>query len=374
MGNLFIVHFQPIEKYPPVINLLRYLASHNGEQTKIHVITTGDEKGKQIDIPNVAIQRLVKLTNTMSRWRRLKLYIQFNIFAFQALRKWLPQKVMYFETLSAAAPFFYKRWINKKSEIFIHYHEYTSNQGYRDGMMLQHFFHQLELKLYPYATWVSHTNEDRLRLFLKDSGANQPPHAYVLPNYPPASWKEKRNTHRSGTPGQIAFVYVGALGLETMYIREFSNFVKDNTAQCSWHIYSDNYSKEVIEYFENLHASNIDFKGAVDYDELPSILGDYDIGVILYNGHIPNYIYNAPNKLFEYLACGLDVWFPDVMKGCKGYITTNTYPEVRSMDFNNLNSSILQSVGRHQQHERKDSGYYSETILFNLKKKLLPDA
>ena len=38
-------------------------------------------------------------------------------------------------------------------------------------------------------------------------------------------------------------------------------------------------------------------------------MADYHIGLTLYNGHIPNFVYNVPNKVFEYLACGLDVWY-----------------------------------------------------------------
>lgn len=48
----------------------------------------------------------------------------------------------------------------------------------------------------------------------------------------------------------------------------------------------------------------------INYSDLPGVIRAYDVGVILYNGHIANYVFNAPNKLFEYLACGLDVWSP----------------------------------------------------------------
>jgi len=69
---------------------------------------------------------------------------------------------------------------------------------------------------------------------------------------------------------------------------------------------------------------------------LPETLAEYDIGIILYNGSIPNYVYNAPNKLFEYYACGLDVWFPDKLKTSLSYVNTGVYPRIISLDFTKL--------------------------------------
>ena len=67
---------------------------------------------------------------------------------------------------------------------------------------------------------------------------------------------------------------------------------------------------------------------------MPALLADYDIGLILYKAHTKNYKYNAPNKLFEYLVCGLKVFYPDVMLGIKPYITENIIP----LNFKNMTS------------------------------------
>ena len=55
----------------------------------------------------------------------------------------------------------------------------------------------------------------------------------------------------------------------------------------------------------------VQFKGHINYDNLPTTLNKYQVGVILYKGHIPNYVYNAPNKLFEYLAAFLMFGIPN---------------------------------------------------------------
>ena len=91
--------------------------------------------------------------------------------------------------------------------------------------------------------------------------------------------------------------------------------------------------------------------------------------MILYNGHIPNYIYNAPNKLFEYLACGLDVWFPIEMIGCYQYITNKKFPRVVSLDFQNLSRVDLPSLVSRDELAYQPSTFYCEPVyekLYNM--------
>jgi hypothetical protein len=45
----------------------------------------------------------------------------------------------------------------------------------------------------------------------------------------------------------------------------------------------------------------------VDYYQLPMELVKFDVGLVLYKGTIPNHVYSVPNKVYEYLNCGLDV-------------------------------------------------------------------
>ncbi len=79
-----------------------------------------------------------------------------------------------------------------------------------------------------------------------------------------------------------------------------------------------------------------EIKGYVPYELMPSILSNYDIGVILYKGVIPNHIYAVSNKLFEYWACGLDVWFSDKMTGSLQYSRTDFYPKLIPVNFDEL--------------------------------------
>ena len=93
------------------------------------------------------------------------------------------------------------------------------------------------------------------------------------------------------------------------------------------------------------------------------ILKNYDIGVILYKGHISNYVYNAPNKLFEYLACGLDVWLPKKMTGSLEYVTVATFPKILALDFLNLQLfNLHKAINRDGCFYQKNS-FFCESVL-----------
>lgn len=361
MGKIFIVHFQPLEKYPPVMNMLRYLAGLKLSNWEIHAVSTdaGNEK-KLLAVDGVTIHRVAKWKKNQARMDRLLFYIRFQTRTLALLRALRPEKVLYYETLSAGAPVLYKRWYSPKSELFIHYHEYTSPEEYKSGMLAGRWLHKLEKSIYKKAVWVSHTNEHRAKLFVSDLGKAAPVKVHAISNYPPMQWQQATVKVKNAKDGRIAFVYVGALSLDTMYVEAFAHFIARYPDRYYWDIYSDNFSDEVVSFFEKFKAPNIFFRGGIEYDELPSTLPAYDTGVILYKGHIPNYIYNAPNKLFEYLATGLNVWFPVEMKGCEPYESHGTRPEVRKVDFNNLDSLIVLSAIDNKQYEPGVGHYFFE--------------
>jgi hypothetical protein len=103
-------------------------------------------------------------------------------------------------------------------------------------------------------------------------------------------------------------------------------------------------------------------KEGVEYERLPEILPAYHVGIILYKGHIPNYMYNSPNKLFEYLACGLDVWFPKEMTGCYPYVTENCYPKVVRIDYQHLHEMNLTSLISRESLVHRESKFYCEPV------------
>jgi hypothetical protein len=260
MSSLVIVHFQPLEKYPPVVNFIRFVQQQPDYQKELHVITTHSGDGKAlINFPGVQVHRVVKWKNR-NRIQRLLFYVFFNIKSLWLLLKYRPHKLLYYETLSAFGPWIYKKWINKKSSLYIHYHEYTSVQEYKTGMALNRWLHEKEKQLYPVASWISHTNDDRMKFFLKDIGAPLSLPAYILPNYPFSTWKDIASTVKRNGDQRIAFVYVGALSMQTMHTQQMAEFLAAHKDKCYWDIYSDNHTSEAIGFLKALNAPNIFFK------------------------------------------------------------------------------------------------------------------
>jgi hypothetical protein len=204
-----------------------------------------------------------------------------------------------------------------------------------------------------------------MQLFLDDIKPQRLDNVYVLPNYPPKNWFHPAKQ----ISNPIRILYVGALSLSTMYTKEFAEWVVAQKGRVIWHLYSSNSSMEVQDYFRSLKTNLIEFRGGVAYEDLPEVIKGYDVGVILYKGHIPNYIYNAPNKLFEYLACGLDVWFPQVMIGSLPYNDVNHYPKVMALDFSELHKVSPDELIKRPLQQRTIH-YFCEGVLEPLISKL----
>jgi hypothetical protein len=336
MSRICIVHFNAIEKYPPAINFLRYIATHKKDEEILVITTWPDDHNKTITIPGITINRVVKGGKNAGRIKRVWQYVQYHVKGFRAIKKFKPDSILYYETLSAGIPALYKKLVNGRVNIFVHYHEYTSLQEYNTGMVLNRWLRNVELGLYAETKWVSHTNEDRMNMFLEDIKGIKPPHTYIWPNYPPADWFEKAVTVARKQDKRIGFVYVGALSLDTMYTKEMATWVAAHEESCYWDIYSNNHDKEVLQFLDSLGARNITFKGAVDYNSLPLVLPGYDVGVILYSGAIDNYIYCIPNKLYEYYVCGLHVIYPSVIKSVRLFKAANEKPWVKGIDFTSI--------------------------------------
>ncbi len=370
MENIFIIHFNPIELYPPVQNLLNYAATHSGK--KLFVLTNSSINKSQKNFTSASDQiRIIRLANSGPGMNAVSRYFNFILFYVGSFL-WLlfkkPSRVLYFETLSSFPAILYKKIRGKSVAIFVHYHEYSSVEEYTNGTKLLKYFHRLEKRLYPQVAWLSHTNIYRMDQFVKDIAAVEIPFKRILPNYPPQSWAAPA---RSIIKEPVRIVYVGALSLHTMFTKEFSEWVVEQNGKVIWDIYSYNTRQNARDYLSALNCKFIQLKEGIPYNQLPQILKHYDVGVVLYTGHILNYVYNAPNKLFEYLACGLDVWFPAVMKGSIPYINTLSYPKVIALDFTKLQELNLPLTLKRQSHIEKKNIFFCENVLDELGKVFL---
>jgi hypothetical protein len=336
LKKLAIIHFQPVELYPPVMNLISALGETKSDfRAKVFTTMSSGTGLRPFEVRSNRIKliRYGRAGITLAVHARYWSYFIFFGRCLVSLIFTRPGRILYFETISCWPAYVYKRFVNKKCDVFVHYHEYTSPGEYVQGMKLTRIFHSLEQWLYPSARWVSHTNNFRMDLFQRDILPVVIANPRILPNYPPKKWS---SPPRDEIIPPVKIVYAGALSLSTMYTEAFAHWVANRGGKVTWDIYSHNVTHDAATFLREMKSPWISIMPGVDYNELDSVIKKYQIGVILYTGHIPNYVYNAPNKLFEYLACGLDVWFPREMKGSLPYARQDGYPKIVDLDFMSL--------------------------------------
>jgi len=239
-------------------------------------------------------------------------------------------------------------------------------------MRLVKRYHQYELEfLYGKASWISQTNEKRIELFLRDWPRVDTNAVKVLPNYPPQSWQTiaKRQPKKAKT---LKCVYLGSVALKDSYIKEFCEWIINQQDQITLDVYSYNIPENTVEYLLNLKVESIQlFDSGIQYQEVPDVLSKYQIGLILHKGDTLNYVYNAPNKLFEYLACGLDVWFPKGMQGVYPYERKDALPKVVSIDFTKMYKFDIDKAVERNGLPWKPCEFCYEDVLPELQKALL---
>ena len=332
------------------MNLVRYLAKEGMPGTTERAPGTESAGGAEIRIftrwseedlpefsaPSPAV-RIIRRGGRKTSKNPLLRLLSYGWYYFSTslhLLRWRPDTVLAIETLSFFPAWFYKRWVAPRSVLMIHYHEYTSLSEYAGGMALNKWQHSLECSLYPRTGWLSHTNEDRMARFLDDHKQIAVPHPRIVPNFPPGAWI-RREPKPTGNPLRV--VLIGSVGLQSMYIKEFAEWVVEQKGSVTWDIYALHLPDDARKYLSSVQPDLIRFKGSCYYYDLPSLLADYHVGVVLYKGVSPNHVYAVSNKVQEYAVCGLDVWYAREMLGTHPYNTPETvYPRILPLDFTNM--------------------------------------
>lgn len=347
MKRVFILHMLPLEYYPPVTNLLDVLT----EESSMHlaVFSTHNTKNRAAySNPKTAIFRTAHPAYFKNTVGKMLAYIRYVLWPLWRIIRFKPDSIVYFEPHSAMPAYVYQKFLDSKVQVFIHHHEYYAKAEFNaPSMAAVRWFHRLETGyLYLKARWISQTNAQRQALFKNDHPYVKESVLQILPNYPPQSWLQ--TTQHTIPPKRLKLLYIGALSFENTYIKELVGFVLAHSAHVTLDIYAYNTSSSVKDYLHNINANAIRFfEDGIAYNSIPELAKQYHVGVVLYKGHNLNYIYNAPNKLFEYMACGLEVWVPMVMTGCQPYLNRATRPVVRTVDYTNLNDNLLADYQSH---------------------------
>ena len=361
-NNICILHFQPLERFPPVLNMISFLDEQNND--KIIVVSRKNNSsgvlsnysgGKNIHIIRTGLFKDKGL-------QRLLNYFLFYIQSFFVLLKYKPSAVLYYETLSSWPAMWYKK-IRKKVKLLAHYHEYNTLHEFYNSMKLMKWQHTMETKMYASDhAWISHTNEVRLGKFIKDHALENADAGkfHLMPNYPGKSWLRKEP--KPGSDKIVKLLYVGSLGYDNMYVKELVSFVKNNKSRFSLDIYAYNIHADVKEMLAGLNADNIKYHGGCDYAALPGIMENYDIGLVIYKSFSENWINAVSNKVFEYLACGLDVWFSTDMLYTHRYIQEDHFPKVIGIDFTQIDNFNFEKAINRNGIGYKEPGYFYENV------------
>lgn len=348
--TIAILHWLPAEMYPPLINMVRHLAASGTWKVVLFTIENHHDR-PAFAHDGVTVHRSPS-PGPVRGWRRLVAYASFHVSSFFRLLFSRPDAIVYIEPRSAF-PVFLLSFLRRRFPLFIHHHEYHEpREFFRPGMRLPRWFHRLEQwRLFKRVDWVSHTNEERLKLFLADNPTLHPELGRLLPNYPPRSWSDgSPAAWENGTARPLRMVYVGSLSIRDTYISEFVDWVRRQPpGTVAFDIFAYNTDRETKEFLEQCADGGIRFfPEGIEYDALPRILRTYHTGMLLYRADNLNYQFNASNKLFEYLACGLDVIFPGKMLGVKPYARTAQVPRVLEANFETgegLDLTVLSNRG-----------------------------
>lgn len=361
--NLIIFHFQPLELYPPIMNILKFGEKYSSE-FNIYVITNYSSiklRPFKAIKSNIYIVRVNKLKKKSFLFKRLLNYLVFYLRCLYYLIKYCPKVVLYFETISSLPAILYKLLRRDKISLFAHYHEYTSLQEYKNGMILNRFNHWLENKYFKIYTWVSHTNQFRLDKFLLDHKLKFKNNNIfmIMPNYPSINWRTDKKRLLNNP---IKFVMLGAIGYDTMFLKEIIEWTSARPSLVKLDFYTNNIDKKAKDYIDKYTYTNITLFDAIDYNQIPEILASYDIGLVLYRPYSDNIIFGAPNKIFEYNVCGLDVWFPMEMVGSYPYISLDTFPKIVPINFSKLDDIDIDKMVNLKNDNCNNSKYVYEDI------------
>jgi hypothetical protein len=342
MKSIVILHFRPPKLYPPLLNFLSYLEERN---IRYKLVTAKEFNSKNVFFRFLSV---------------LDFFINGSLSTFFHLGP-----IICYESISASG-LFASSFLKRKQDIYFHYHEYFSIEEYKRESFLERLGLKLEKSILKKALWISHTNYDRLEKWSNENPCIQKEKLGILPNYPPKKWthsKPKENyTHE-----KIRLLHIGALSLNTMYLKEVLDMIGGDP-RFSLDFYSHIISRDVHKEIDK-HA-NCFIKGAIDYNKIPLLRNNYDVGLVLYNASTLNFKYNAPNKIFEYLSLGLDVWCSDKLISAKQYECVDTYPKMILVDFTRFNQFDVSKARSIEGLSYSPSPYHCEEVFDSFVEKI----
>lgn len=355
--RLAIIHELPLEYYPPIANLVKFATQ--SPDIDLSVYSSHNTRGRT-ELSN-SVAKIWRPSNKLQKQRGIvRVYERFrwHVQVARKISKLSPDALLYFEPHSALAAYLYYKLFGGKAKLFIHHHEYYTTADYRQPQNKTiRLFHRLETSaLYPRAKWISQTNAKRLEFFAADNPSLPAEKLRILPNLPPEDWNQyQSNAWSSPDAKPLKLIYIGSVSLSDTYIEDLVRWVKQKSEkEVTLDVFAYQVDEKTKAFLQRNSGKNVTFHSqGIDYNEIPKKLQEFHVGLILYRGNTVNFQHNATNKLFEYLACGLDVWFAEGLQGVVPYARNKTYPRVLPVCFADLarNEASLISTREHLPHQ-----------------------
>ena len=288
MPKALILHFNSIERYPPATNVAEHLKS-TGMDVKVVTTAVGNTPASQ------GMFTKLKLT-----WELAK----FHLGAMVALTFESFDLVIAYEHLSIL-PIQWTRKTNPNQRLWLHFHEYTSPAEIAcAGAFSSHCWKHVPAVV-ERSDFTSHTNGWRLNRFRSDMRLNAltDDRFGCIPNTPPQAWLDHTPTQWNSpapTKRPLRLVYHGALHPDTTYIERLCELLDEGNGELTLDVFTNDNIDDISSAHMKVHPS-------VPYMDLPKVLTEFDLGLIIYRGIIPNHQFSQPNKLWEYLGCKLPV-------------------------------------------------------------------
>lgn len=332
------VHQLPLEIYPPAANALAILAAQEGWEVRAWS-SAGHSGMTAYQHPALAVRRPPYPGVACGSLARLAGFARWHWRVAAELARWRPDAIIAVEPHSAMGVWFYYRLRGGRARLFIHHHEYYAPGDYlKPGNRTTRICHWFEKAgLFGRAEWVSQTNATRLRLLMADCPAVTAAKGRLWPNHPPRAWLARAGRKAPASGGPLRLVCVGSLSFEDTFIREVAEWVAARPGKVTLHVCGHNVRRDVWDWLASLNAAGISCQPeGCGYDDLPELLADFDVGLVLYKGNTLNFVHNVPNKAVEALVCGLEVWYPPEMAGMRDFQARHPELALREVDFRRL--------------------------------------
>jgi glycosyltransferase involved in cell wall biosynthesis len=358
--SIVIAYYSNPQYAPPVANAIRRLS----RDYKVTVVARNFLRDDGSYPDNVVVHRVGRhvSSNDESRpiYRKILDTLTFIVRTCTIARKEHPCALLAFDMHGAVASWAARRCLSHPA-VWIYHQNETALLAEIPRTRLAHWLKRLELRLASKPDVISFPEPNRAKLFLADAGLerdftlveNCPPVLSELPRVHPQMADLRNRGHR-------IVLYQGAIGPGIdldLAIRSIRFWPADSVLVVVGHRSEAQREQMMATAREEgivERLITVPFVGS--HVELLRYTVAATAGLILYRGHDMNTRYAAPNKLYEYLACGVPVVVPARLPYVSQMVSSlnvgTSYSHPTPEAIGEAVSSLLDKAGQREMVER----------------------